>query len=128
MKLSLTQIVLLVALVAIWFVKSDQVTPPPTPVVEVKADLVAFVYESEDGALPSYVFGASAELVERGINVRPIDDDVETGLGGLPIEIAKAIVAGRANGLPAMVVMGGGDVLSVMNLPSSKEAISEAVK
>ena len=128
MKLTRNQIVLLVALVAIWFVKSDQVTPPPTPVAPAKADLVAVVYESEDTALASYVIGAGEQMKEAGLAVRYIDDDVRNGVGGQPIELQRAILAGRANGLPALVVLGGGKVLNVMNLPASREAIIEAVK
>ena len=97
--------------------------PIPVVIVPAKADIAAVVYESEDTPLPSYVIGAANEIKKLNIAVRLIDDDVETGLGKQPIEIARAIIAGRANGLPALVVMGGGVVLKVMDLPTSKEDI-----
>ena len=123
MKLSRTQILALVVLAVAWLARSTPVAIPQ-PDKPVAADMVAFVYESDIGPLPAYVYGAGYEL---GVKVRYVDDDVTTGLGGQPLEIAKAIVAARAIGLPAMIVLGKGNVLSVQVLPDSKAAVLGAM-
>jgi hypothetical protein len=56
------------------------------------------------------------------------DKDVITGGGEVPAQIKPAIQAAVNNGLPALVVLAKGEVISVQNLPSSEAEILEAVK
>lgn len=90
-------------------------------------DTAVVVYESEKGPLPNYVFGAFRQL-EEDYDVRAIDDDVTTGLGDQPDHVQEAITAARENGLPALVLTGGGKVIRAMDLPGSMEKILEIVK
>ena len=130
MKLSKAQAVALALLAIAWVVRSADSVPtvPPDTPVEVKTDLAAVVYESEEMSLAPYVIGAANEIGASGIEVRLIDDDVTTGNDNQPAQVKLAIEAARANGLPALVVMGGGKVLRVVDLPTSKEAIVGAVR
>ena len=105
-------------------------TPEPpevtTPVVA-PADLVVFVYESSEAPLTSDAIGAANSLTASGIEVRMIDQDVVTGDGRQPAEVKAALEAAKNATLPALVVMGGGAVLTAVPLPATREAIVEAV-
>ena len=91
-------------------------------------DMVAVVYESSDGIPKPYVTGALNKLNEQGLQVRIFDKDVVTGEGEIPSQIRPAIQAAVNNGLPALVVLSKGEVISVQNLPKSESEIVEAVK
>jgi hypothetical protein len=91
-------------------------------------DMVAVVYESSDGIPKPYVTGALNKLNEQGFQVRIFDKDVVTGEGEIPAQIQPTIQAAVNNGLPALVVLSKGEVISVRNLPKSESEILEAVK
>jgi hypothetical protein len=93
-----------------------------------KPDMVAVVYESSDNIPEPYVTGALNALSSDGFQVRVFDKDVVTGGGEVPSQVREAISEAVRNGLPALVVLSNGSVVSVQDLPTSKSAILEAVK
>ncbi len=93
-----------------------------------KPDMVAVVYESSDNIPEPYVTGALNELSSQGIQARVFDKDVVNGNNQIPEEVEKAVSEAQKNGLPALVVLGGGNIISVQNLPKTKDEIMGAVK
>ena len=92
------------------------------------ADFVAVVSETESGSLPPYVDAAIRELRSSGLRVRAVDRDVLSGDGSQPAELVAALEAAKTTGYPALIVMGGGKVISAQWLPGSQQAIVEAVR
>lgn len=93
-----------------------------------RADTVAVVYESSDIIPEPYVTGALNKLNEAGFQTRVFDQDITTGDGEVPLHIKEAIKAATNNGLPSLVVLGGGKVISVQDLPKTEQQIVEAVQ
>jgi len=93
-----------------------------------KPDTVAVVYESSDDIPAAYVTGALNKLTADGLQARIFDKDVVTGGGEVPSQIKDAITAANDNGLPALVVLSNGKVISVQDLPKTEQQIVEAVQ
>lgn len=91
-------------------------------------ELVAVVYESDPddpewAELPVYVF-SSVDMPE---SYRTFDDDVTTGEDSVPEDVAAAVAEAKSHGLPALVVVRGGQA-EAQAVPATKEAFLEAVK
>tara|TARA_R110000824_G_C14775727_1_gene631420 strand:- start:140 stop:502 length:363 start_codon:yes stop_codon:yes gene_type:complete len=93
-----------------------------------KPDMVAVVYESSDDIPEPYVTGALNKLTAEGFQSRIFDKDVVTGGGEIPSQIKNAITAANNNGLPALVILGNGKVISVQDLPKTEQQIMEAAQ
>ena len=91
-------------------------------------DAVAIVYESETTTPAPYVLGAINQLSQDGYSVRMIDDDTTTGQNEQPGVIGLAVQAARKSGLPALVLISGGKVITAKDLPATKADILEAVR
>lgn len=98
-----------------------------SPVIS-KPDMVAVVYESSNNIPEPYVTGALNTLISEGFQARVLDKDVVTGGGEVPIQLREALSEAVRNGLPALVVLSNGSVVSVQDLPKTQAAILEAVK
>ena len=106
----------LLILAVLVFVFSGSVLPP---------DKAVLVYESEGYTPPAYV---PAVLSESGLNTRVVDQDVVTGDGNTPADVAPAIDAAKKNGLPAVVLLRGDTVVDVFSVQETAEALREALE
>ena len=86
---------------------------------------LAVVYESAGFVPAPYVYGV---LKETGIPSRIIDQHVEAADGQPPANLAAAIEAAQAHGLPALVFLSGSSVSRVISLPQTRAALLEAVQ
>lgn len=111
--------------------------PVPGPVTPTKPPLIVMLYEDSHGNLPSYAIGAANELTAAGREVRPVDDDVTTGLDEVPTWLKPALAPGRAimGGTDdaqqkddALILLDGERVVKAVKLPATKAEILEAVK
>lgn len=93
-----------------------------------KPDTVAVVYESSNQIPKPYVTGALGKLQADGLQTRIFDKDVITGTGAVPNKLKEAIEKAIENGLPALVILSDGKVVSVQDLPKTESEIIEAVK
>lgn len=98
-----------------------------------KATLIVMLHEEDHGPLPSYALGAANELAAAGKEVRPVDDDLVTGLDEVPTWLKPALEPGRAimgsdQKGDALVLLAGDKVLKAIKLPATKEAILEAAQ
>lgn len=137
----------LVLIVAFWLVSSggglklpDFKLPnipgfPSVPaIVAPGKPLVVMLYEASHGQLPPYVLGAANELVGGGYEVRPVDDDLLDGTGEVPewlkpaLEPGRKIMGGTDGKDYALVLLRGTTVAKSEKMPSTREAIIEAVK
>lgn len=107
------------------------------PSVPTKPPLIVMLYEDSHGNLPPYAIGAANELTAAGREVRPVDDDVTTGLGTVPTWLQPALVPGRAimggnddaqQKDDALILLDGERVVKAIKLPVTKAEILEAVK
>ena len=106
----------LLILAVLVFVFSGSVLPP---------DKAVLVYESEGYTPPA---GVAAALSESGLDTRVVDQDVVTGDGKTPADVAPAINAAKKHGLPAVVLLRGGVVVDVFSVPETAEALREALE
>ena len=103
------------------------VLPSILPASEVTA--VTYVYEKDDGGVPSPVTAALDKLNEQGIVATTVDEDVISPVTGLiPKQYAEVIPAARTAGLPGLVVIAGEKVLKVIKSPTTEAEVLEAVK
>ena len=93
-----------------------------------KPDMVVVVYESSDNLPEPYVTGALLRIQAGGLQTRIFDKDVVTGTGAAPTSLKGAIEKAVENGLPALVILSNGKVVSVQDLPKTESEIIEAVK
>lgn len=130
-----TLLVFVAAGVAVWLILGGKV--PSVAIGPSTPPLIVLLYESQHGNLPPYAMGAANELTAAGRQVRPVDDDVVTGLGDAPTWLKPALSPGRAimGGTndsqqidDALILLDGGRVLKAVKLPASREGILEAVR
>ena len=93
-----------------------------------KPDTVAVVYESSNQIPKPYVTGALGKLQADGLQTRIFDKDIVTGDGQVPNYLKEAIEKAIENGLPALVVLSNGKIVSVQDLPKTESEIIEAAK
>ncbi len=105
-------------------------TPSPKPpvVVTTAPDAAVYVYEKDDTAIPSEVKAAMSKLNSDGLTASFYEDDTPDGSGDVPEQFKAALEAARKAGLPALVVLGKGEVLKVVKEPKSEAQVLEAVK
>lgn len=92
------------------------------------ADAAVYVYEKDDGTIPTYVTVAVNRLNrDRKILATLLEDDTTDGDGDVPEQYRSALDAARKAGLPAVVALAGRTVLRVTPRPGSEAAVMEAV-
>lgn len=89
---------------------------------------VTYVYEKDDGGVPSGVGLGLSKLNEQGILATDVDDDVTNPSGAIPKQYALIIPAARTAGLPALVAMAGDEVRSITLKPTTEQQVLEAAK
>lgn len=106
---------------------------PGCPAGPSSPSLIVMLHEEDHGPLPPYALGAANELTAAGKEVRPVDDDLVTGLDEVPTWLKPALEPGRAimgsdQKGDALILLAGDRVLKAIKLPTTKEAILEAAK
>jgi hypothetical protein len=103
---------------------------PPVVVVPevVQPDQVVYVYEQRSGSVPSAIAAGLDKLNRAGIDASPFEDDSTDGGGDVPEQYAAALDAARLAGLPALVVLGKGDVLTIANGGTEAETIEQILR
>lgn len=102
----------------------DILNPLPSQVTA-----VTYVYEKDDGGVPSPVGSAINTLNRRTppILATIIEDDIVDSSGSIPLQYQTAIKTARDNGLPSLVIQAGDKVLKVLKEPKTEKEILEAV-
>jgi hypothetical protein len=102
---------------------------PVVPVVPAKASAAVYVYEKSDAAIPHGVtVGLDKLNRERSVVATLCEVDTVNGADKVPAQYQPAVDAAKAKGLPALVVLSGSAVLSIVAAPTTAEEIGRAVE
>lgn len=107
-------------------IKWPDVVPPvvqPTP----KASSVVYVYEKDNGTVPSAVAVALDRLNRQGVLATAFEEDTTDGNGQVPAQYVTAKAEATKAGLPALVVQAGDKVTRVVKAPTSEQQVLEAI-
>jgi hypothetical protein len=90
---------------------------------------VTYVYEKDQGGIPSAVAAALNQLNRRvpPILATPFEEDTKDETGDTPHQYKPALIAAQAAGLPVLVVQAGDKVLKVIKAPKTDTEVLEAV-
>lgn len=104
--------------------------PNPPPVdPTTKATAATYVYEKDDGDIPTPVVVALNRLNrEKNIVATPFEDDTTDGDGEVPDQYKVPLEAAKEAGLPSLVVTAGATVLKVVKAPTTEADVIEAVQ
>jgi hypothetical protein len=93
------------------------------PGVGGKVTAVTYVYEKDDGAVPSFVGAALDKLNRREppILATPFEEDTTDSTGETPAQYKSAVTAARAAGLPSLVTQAGDKVIKVIKDPKPED-------
>lgn len=87
-----------------------------------------YVYEKDATRVPPGVTAGLARLNrERKIVANLLEADASDGDGDVPDQFRRAVDAARGRGLPALVVLSGSTVLSIVPAPADADAVVRAV-
>ena len=99
-----------------------------TAVVAKTATAAVYVYEKDSHAVPPGVtVGLNRLNRERQILATLVEADATDGDGEVPDQYRAAVEAAKAKGLPALVVLSGSTVLSIVKAPTDADAVVRAV-
>jgi hypothetical protein len=99
-----------------------------TAVVAQTATAAVYVYEKDATAVPPGVtVGLNRLNRERQILATLVEADATDGDGDVPDQYRAAVEAAKAKGLPALVVLSGSTVLSIVKAPTDADAVVRAV-
>jgi hypothetical protein len=106
-----------------WVKIPDVVAPvEPAPVVPTK---ITYVYEKDQGEVPSVVRVALDKLNRKGISATAFEDDTTDGSGAVPEQYAIALAEATKVGVPALVSQAGSVVLKVVKAPTTEQQVLE---
>lgn len=103
--------------------------PQPSPVT--KPVRATYVYEKDQGGVPS---GVASALMKLNAQTPPVlasefEEDTVDGTGQVPDQYAKALEAARKAGLPALVVQdAAGNVVRTVPKPTTEAQVMDAMK
>ena len=87
-----------------------------------------YVYEKDMTAVPTgVVIGLNVLNRDRGIVATLLEADTTDGDGEIPDQYRPALAAAKDRGLPALVVLSGSTVLSIVQAPADSGAVTGAV-
>ena len=113
-------------------IKPDDPTKPDAPPSvdpATKATAATYVYEKDQGGVPSAVmYGLNRVNRENKIIATVFEQDSTDGTGDTPEQYKAAVTAAKAAGLPCLVVLAGSTVLRTVKAPTTEAAVMEAVK
>jgi hypothetical protein len=103
--------------------------PWAIPVLTAPAVTAAvYVYEKDQTAVPTgVVVGLNILNRDRGIVATLLEADTTDGDGEIPDQYRPALAAAKDRGLPALVVLSGSTVMSVVQAPADSDAVTGAV-
>jgi hypothetical protein len=88
-----------------------------------------YVYEKDMTAVPTgVVIGLNLLNRDRGIVATLLEADTTDGDGEIPDQYRPALAAAKDRGLPALVVLSGSTVMSIVQSPADSDAVTGAVK
>jgi hypothetical protein len=87
-----------------------------------------YVYEKDMTAVPTgVVIGLNVLNRDRGIVATLLEADTTDGDGEIPDQYRPALAAAKDRGLPALVVLSGSTVLSIVQAPADSDSVTRAV-
>lgn len=87
-----------------------------------------YVYEKDVTAVPTgVVIGLNLLNRDRGIVATLLEADTTDGDGEIPDQYRPALAAAKDRGLPALVVLSGSTVLSIVQAPADSDSVTGAV-
>lgn len=98
-------------------------TPVTVPEVPVKPTAVTYVWEKDNGGIPSGVLVALDKLNRQGIVATSFEQDTTDGTGETPEQYKLALSEAKKTGLPALVVMAGANVVRVVKVTTEAEVL-----
>jgi hypothetical protein len=107
----------------------DWPTKPPVAPVEpaLKPTTATYVYEKDNGTVPSSVAAGLDKLNRQGLLATAFEEDTTDGNGQVPAQYVTAKVEATKAGLPALVVQAGDKVTRVVKAPTSEQQVLEAI-
>jgi len=87
--------------------------------------MVTYIYEKDQGGVPSPVSVALDKLNRKGILSTTFEEDTVDGQGEVPEQYKVPLKAAQEAGLPAVVATAGDKVLRVDKAPKSEAEILE---
>lgn len=105
--------------------------PPPKPdppAPDVKVTAATYFYEKDDGPVPTPVTVAMNKLNrDRRIVATLFEDDATDGDGDVPDQYKAGLTAARRVGLPALTVLAGETVVTVVANPQTEIDVLSAI-
>ena len=87
-----------------------------------------YVYEKDTGPVPTGVYTGIEKLNrERNILASLFEDDTVDGTGETPEQYKPALDAARAKSMPALVVLSGTTVVTLVEKPQTEAEVLEAI-
>lgn len=96
-------------------------------IVSTKATAVTYVFEKDDGGIPSGVTAALAELNTRGIMATTFEDDTTDANGDVPEQYKVALAESKKQGVPLVVAQAGERVIRTVKSPVTSQQVLEVV-
>ncbi len=89
------------------------------------ATAATYVYEKDDGSVPSGVEVALDKLNKAGLIANAVDQDIVNGAGEIPTQYRVAIPAAKSAGLPSLVYHTADKALTVVKNPKTEADVLE---
>lgn len=100
-----------------------------SPHSKTTATAAVYVYEKDEGPVPTGVYAGIEKLNrEKQIIASLFEYDTVDGTGETPEQYKPALNAAKARSIPALVVLSGTTVVTVLEKPQTEEEIWEAVR
>lgn len=100
----------------------------PIPDQPTTVTAAVYVYEKDDGPVPSGVYAGIEKLNrEKNILASLFEDDTVDGTGETPEQYKPALEAARAKSIPSLVVLSGTTVVAIVEKPQTEAEILEAI-
>jgi hypothetical protein len=108
-------------------VPADPVVSPPDTTL--KTTQVVYVYEKDDGPVPSEVAAALGELnLIDGMRANLIEQDVKNGKVSAPDQFKIPFDEAKKLGLPSLIVMADSTIKNRLKAPTTKQQVIDAAK
>ena len=107
--------------------KPPETSPPATTIQAI--DRLTYVYEKDEGGVPSAVLAAlsALELSDASVRVSVFEDDTTDGDGQVPEQFKSAKAAAEKHGSPCVVSEASGQVIAVVLSPRTKDDVLKAL-
>lgn len=87
-----------------------------------------YVYEKDDGPIPTGVYTGIEKLNrEKNILASLFEDDTVDGTGEVPEQYKPALDAARTKSIPALVVLSGTNIVTIVEKPQTEAEVLEAI-